>query len=102
MNRACRPSYSSSTALASAVSWPKRRYSIESPTGYEHINVGSPLSEGYVLCWSPANLPETRAFDTISNVQGFFAATRSSAAPFIDMMVVEVTGYSMWYPKTPH
>jgi hypothetical protein len=58
-------------------------YSIESPTGYEHVHIGfdGRMFEGYVLCWSVNGL-ESGADDIIFLALGFSPATHSSAAPF--------------------
>jgi hypothetical protein len=55
-------------------------YSIESPTGYEHINIGSTI-EGYLLCYG-TTVPASAAWDVANSVDGFATATHTSGSPF--------------------
>ena len=56
-------------------------YSIESPTGYEHINVGTVI-EGYLLCYTPPATSEVQSKDVADSSSGFGAATHSTVAPW--------------------
>lgn len=53
-------------------------YSIESPTGYEHINVGD-VFEGYALCYLTDTI---QAYDYANSAGGFGTATHTSTSPF--------------------
>ena len=56
-------------------------YSVESPTGIDHIDSGDP-TEGYCLRYAPEGLPSVEAYDIASSQSGFNSATRSSSAPW--------------------
>ena len=56
-------------------------YSIESPTGYEHVDVGL-TEEGYLLCYTPFGMSEVQNYDLAFGSAGFGAATHSSVAPW--------------------
>ena len=53
-------------------------YSIESPTGYEHINIGN-IVEGYALCYLTDTI---QAYDYANSAGGFGTATHTSTSPF--------------------
>ena len=56
-------------------------FSAESPTGYEHIDVGSTF-EGYVLCYTPPSSLEVQAYDSAFTSTGFGTATHSTGSPW--------------------